>query len=250
VDEKDDVWVNGRHHKHLDKCKYGVRQAPTVNGWVEYSSATAPTNPYGYNWIRQLGITFVVPSAPTSNSGQLIYLFPGLEPTTGNSILQPVLQYGTSPAGGGYYWGMANWYVTASGSAVHSPLRRVNTGDTIKSWVYVPTDTTCGTAGTNCRWVVMYYINGVGVGTYWLYVTPPDRYNWAFQGALEAYSVTSCNQLPATSTTFTRDSVYECGSTCASSISVSPSWSNTVIGGSPSCSYSITNLAGGVRFNY
>jgi len=235
VDSNDDVWVGDRRERHLPRCAHAPRP-PTINGWVEYSSAIAPTNPYGFNWYRQLGIDFVVPSAPTSNGGQLIYLFPGLEPTTGNSILQPVLQYGTSPAGGGYYWGMANWYVTASGSAVHSPLVRVNAGDRIRSWVYVPANVACG--------------NDVGVGTYWLYVTPPDRYNWGFQGALEAYNTNTCDQLPATSTTFTRGSVYECGASCATSIAVNPTWTNTVLGGTPSCSYSITALANGATFNY
>lgn len=260
IDINDDVSVGGKFLKHIPKCAYAARQAPTVNGWVEYSQGSAPANPYGHTWFGDLNVAFVVPVAPTSNSGQLIFLFPGLEPTNGNSILQPVLQYGTSAAGGGYFWAMANWYAIGCCSAVHSPLQRVNTGDTITSWIYLPGGTgwwnanpTCGTAGTNCTWVVEYNINGARVGTFWLYATTPDSYPQAVQGTLEAYNVTVCNQFPASPTTFIRDSVSECGATCDTQIAVYPNWSNyyyPVVNGPPYCPFSITTLSNGVTLNY
>lgn len=51
-------------------------------------------------------------------SDQLLYLFTALlgwdvmdNGNYFNHILQPVLQWGLSPAGGGNYWAINNWYV-------------------------------------------------------------------------------------------------------------------------------------------
>ncbi len=59
--------------------------------------------------IRQFQSTWVVPPAPLSWDGQIVYLFEGL--TNSHHILQPVLQYGASDDGGGAYWSVASWYV-------------------------------------------------------------------------------------------------------------------------------------------
>jgi hypothetical protein len=69
---------------------------------------------------------------PVMESDQLIYLFNGLEPTSGYTILQPVLQWGLSPAGGGNYWAITNWYVSASGDYFCGSLITVNPGDTLQ----------------------------------------------------------------------------------------------------------------------
>jgi hypothetical protein len=45
-------------------------------------------------------------------------------------IIQPVLQWGPSAAGGGAYWAIASWYVGGSG-AVYSALQTVAPGDSI-----------------------------------------------------------------------------------------------------------------------
>ena len=53
-----------------------------------------------------------VPPAPTVANGQLIYLFNALQDAQGQHILQPVLQWGFSPArGSGYAWGLASFWV-------------------------------------------------------------------------------------------------------------------------------------------
>ena len=72
---------------------------------------------------------WTVPAEPTSDSGQLIYYFNGIQNSDRNSILQPVLQWGISPAGGGAYWSVASWYISPTGHAVFSSLIRVNVGD-------------------------------------------------------------------------------------------------------------------------
>ena len=56
--------------------------------------------------------------APATRSRQTIFLFNGIQNTGANfGILQPVLQYGSSAAGGGAFWSIASWYVTSGGQA-------------------------------------------------------------------------------------------------------------------------------------
>jgi hypothetical protein len=55
-----------------------------------------------------------VPAVPASDVGQTIFLFNAIEPGTFNAIVQPVLQYGPSAAGGGSFWAVASWYISSS----------------------------------------------------------------------------------------------------------------------------------------
>ena len=100
----------------------GARPNPNWITYTMWQNATGkPISSFTTNWK--------VPPPPSSQSAQLIYLFNGLEPGSRTAILQPVLQWGTSPAGGGAYWAVASWYVTSSGSALHTDPIRVNPGD-------------------------------------------------------------------------------------------------------------------------
>jgi hypothetical protein len=72
-----------------------------INGWISYGY---------YNYTGSL--TFMsaewrVPTNPPT-TGSLVYWFPGLE--SDSHIIQPVLQWGAGPEGGGNYWVIANWY--------------------------------------------------------------------------------------------------------------------------------------------
>jgi type IX secretion system substrate protein len=83
-------------------------------GWVTYADWTnnsgSPISYFNTNWI--------VPNPPTTFNNQTIFLFNGIDPpNTGDGILQPVLQWGISAAGGGNYWAITNWYVEGSGTA-------------------------------------------------------------------------------------------------------------------------------------
>ena len=103
---------------------------PKSGGWIVYSgwmnAAGSPINYFSTDWI--------VPPPPSTKNGQLIYLFNGIEDANYQVILQPVLQWGVSPAGGGNYWAIANWYVGGPGSGLglHSSLVPVNPGDRLK----------------------------------------------------------------------------------------------------------------------
>lgn len=55
---------------------------------------------------------WAVPPAPPANDGQILYFWNGVEPDDNSAVLQPVLQWGSTPAGGGAYWAVASWYFT------------------------------------------------------------------------------------------------------------------------------------------
>jgi hypothetical protein len=95
-----------------------VKPGALPNGWQTYAWWDS-----GGASISSFATTWVVPPAPSTNSGQTIFLFNGIQNTGANfGILQPVLQWGISAAGGGSYWAIANWYVTSGGQAFYSTL--------------------------------------------------------------------------------------------------------------------------------
>jgi hypothetical protein len=99
--------------------------AGSGGGWVTWASwANATGSP-----ISSFATTWVVPAAPVTQSNQLIYLFNALEDQAGDDIVQPVLQWGESGAGGGNYWGVSNWYVDSNHHAFCTPVVPVNEGD-------------------------------------------------------------------------------------------------------------------------
>jgi len=84
------------------------------DGWITYAywsnTSSKPISYLSTNWI--------VPNDPVTDNGQTVFLFNGIDPANpSDAILQPVLQWGPSAAGGGSYWAVTNWYVPASGVA-------------------------------------------------------------------------------------------------------------------------------------
>ncbi len=110
--------------------KFGEFPSPITDRWIIYGGWKNDSN----NPISYFSTKWVVPPPPITSNGQLIYLFNGIETTSFDSILQPVLQWGSSHAGGGSYWAVANWFVGSPGTgiALHSNLIPVNSGDIIQ----------------------------------------------------------------------------------------------------------------------
>jgi hypothetical protein len=105
-----------------DLATSAVPAPPPTTGWI--ADAT---------WLNETGIpityfatSWVVPPAPTTSSGQTIFLFNGMQNDVGH-ILQPVLQWGPSGAGGGDYWSVASWYAE-NGPSCHTDPIRVDPG--------------------------------------------------------------------------------------------------------------------------
>ncbi|KAJ7092145.1 hypothetical protein C8R44DRAFT_891201 [Mycena epipterygia] len=63
-----------------------------------------------------------IPALPAANHGQTVFLFNSIEPNSGDAILQPVLQYGPSAAGGGSFWALATWYLVGDQTFFTTPV--------------------------------------------------------------------------------------------------------------------------------
>jgi hypothetical protein len=156
-------------------------------------STTSEDHEYAYFYhdpITFLSGKWTVPSSPTKNIGQTIFLWDGLQPSDGASVVQPVLQYGKSADGGGPEWICASWYVKPDTSTVFwsTPIN-VSVGDSMlgqlthanSNWYPDCQDLTASTE-------TELTVNHNMTETY----APVE---------LETYSVTKCSELPATGST-------------------------------------------------
>merc|ERR1712080_192900 len=101
-------------------------------------------------------------------------------------VLQPVMQYGSSSAGGGNEWGIASWYVSSDHGSYHTSLVKLRTGDSVLGTVTL--------SGTS------YTINGTslssGQSAQFSMVPKDGPYTWSCN-TLEMYSLSSCGQYPS-----------------------------------------------------
>jgi len=82
--------------------------AQDQGGWISWTDWRDTTQ----NQVSSFAASWRVPPAPDVAGGQLIYLFNGLQDANGQHIIQPVLQWGSSPAqGSGTAWGIASFWV-------------------------------------------------------------------------------------------------------------------------------------------
>lgn len=192
-------------------------QYPGFNA-VEYADLEHSTvNSFSGSWVA--------PSSPSSDNGQLIYIFIATEDLYHSIILQPVLQWGDSPAGGGPYWEMASWAVSGLGTYYSTPIGVIQ-GNSLEGNVQL---NLCLQGG--CTWSVMSTDSATGASTtlkaeatqqYFAYVT------------LEAYGIASCSDYPPSGATqFTNLAINGGG--------VIPSWSTWVNGSeTPQCGYYVS----------
>jgi hypothetical protein len=249
VSETGDVTLAGTLIAHYDDCsEQPIRTRPSHgavpafkavpgagNGWVEAVQEEVSLSS-GDN-IDKITGEWVVPSDPTDNGG-LIFLFNGLEDTTQNLIIQPVLQFGYTSCGicvegggiGGNYWVIASWMVGKNG--YHSPGERVAPGDTIEGATYI-TSVSKGTL----NWEIKAKDTTSGAFSDIAAFSSGHVWNWAYAGTLEMYGITSCSEFPASgSTTFKDNSVYH---GYPKFDSVSSSWYGAVYSyGGPACGFS------------
>lgn len=159
------------------------------NGWITYSMWTAPSD----NAIKQFITSWKVPQPPRKQDQQLIYLFNGLEDVAGSKILQPVLQWGESPAGGGNSWEIASWFVGSDGSAYHTPLVQVQPGELLNGRMALTSSSNAGYS---------YVSEFVGIPGTSLTIQNTEPLPVAAE-TLEAYQVVDCSEYPTDFTAFT-----------------------------------------------
>jgi hypothetical protein len=103
--------------------------APPTDGsnhqWVEWGEQD---NASGFSYLNG---TWVVPKAPPSNDGQVLYLWNGLEPRDTSCVIQPVLGWNAFDDNA---WTITSWICcsgTSTGCYYSNPVD-VNVGDTIQ----------------------------------------------------------------------------------------------------------------------
>jgi acylphosphatase len=159
------------------------------SGWIAYAYWNNGTG----TPISSFRTMWQVPAAPVvQNAGEVVFLFNGIQNYGANfGILQPVLQWGVSAAGGGAYWSVASWYVTSGGQAFHTNLVRVNPGDTL---IGVMTQT--GKSGS----LFSYTSKFEGIANTLLTIQNIAELQWCNE-TLEAYTIAACGNYPPTPVT-------------------------------------------------
>jgi hypothetical protein len=150
-------------------------------GWIVYASWTNTTG----HAVTSFTTRWVVPPAPASDDGQVIFLFNGIQNST--MIYQPVLQWGPSAAGGGNSWAVASWYADGQGGvAFHSNLVSVNPGDELVG-VITQTASQNGLFSYNCQFE--------GIANTSLPIANVQELTWCIE-TLEAYGLQQCSDYP------------------------------------------------------
>jgi hypothetical protein len=150
-------------------------------GWITFASWLNSTG----NPISSFSTTWVVPTAPRTQSGQLIYLFNGIQ--NSSMIYQPVLQWGSNGAFGGNYWCVASWYADGqSGQSSHSTPVQVSPGQLL-----VGVMSLTGQTGNEFSYICEFQ----GIPNSILPITNVDELTWCVQ-TLEAYQLTQCADYP------------------------------------------------------
>ncbi|MDP9049498.1 MAG: hypothetical protein M3O31_02075 [Acidobacteriota bacterium] len=157
--------------------------ADATGGWVTWGSWRNGTG----TPISSFATTWSVPLAPANPASQLIYFFNGLQNMGGSEILQPVLQWGISGAGGGQFWSIASWHVDSQGHAYCTPSSPVNPGDILTGLMTMTGAFNNGTHNYRCEFT------GVP-GTALMALGTPELTD--AEETLEAYGVTAQTEYP------------------------------------------------------
>jgi hypothetical protein len=99
-----------KRHLHNVSLRVGSKGQPIIDGYAAAAIWTAPAG----SSISALKATWQVPDPPAADSGQIIYLFIGMEtagPVGDRTILQPVLQWGANDR---KQWSVASYCVSGS----------------------------------------------------------------------------------------------------------------------------------------
>jgi hypothetical protein len=183
--------------------------------------------------INYFTTTWVVPPAPSSDDGQTVYLFNGLQPSTGTTwILQPVLQWGPSAEGGGAYWAIGNWYVPPPNlglTAQQTSLIQVNPGDELQGVMVLTAQSASDFS---------YVSKFIGHSSIDLTVTDIPVLDQAFEtlecygktkdSTTNTYPLTSCADYPATAVTVMRDIQITTGAAGATGTDADLQWTPQV----------------------
>jgi hypothetical protein len=206
-------------------------QPPSIkHSWIEYASIHDTAN-YG-----QIYAEWDVPPEPTSDDGQTVYFFNGLEQYSGDvTIVQPVLGWN-----GDYSsrWGIAAWNCCKKGTTQEASPAKVDPGDHLEGYVF----NNCSAGTTKCgSWTIVIVDEENGNYSQMTTKNFGQTFNWAFGGVMEVYGIAKCSDYPGKELSgsgggisFFNESVLD-----DNFVSITPAWtiSNVSGGLSPQCNY-------------
>ena len=192
-----------------------------INGWVVTGQYVQPRTAAA----RFLAAQMAVPPAPTTQTGQVIYFFPGLEDQENVvTIVQPVLAWNGFNDNG---WTVASWNCCRNGRALHSAPVAVSTGDMIQGRMV---GVRCAN-GSCALWSILSNDVTSGKSTTLNTSSYGQVFDWVFGGVLEVYGVSQCSEFPnATTEDFTNISVR-------GAAPITQPWQQMLIANSPACGY-------------
>jgi hypothetical protein len=174
----------------LTPCAHPPLRASGGHGsaWKAWVQASAPGS--GAAAVTALNSTWRVPSAPQGgDEGQVLFFWNGIEPADTSAVLQPVLQWGPSAAGGGAFWAYSAWYVSAAHGSYFSPLVQVAPGDSVLG--------TCAFDAAAGAWAIAAAAPGHDASVLRFAPVPGAPWSTAYH-VLEAYGVgADCSAYPA-----------------------------------------------------
>jgi len=179
----------------------GLKPPSISHSWIESGNSINTTSSFG-----GLTTNWTVPPAPTSDDGQTVYLFPGMEDyATVESIIQPVLGWNSEFTNS---WGIASWNCCIEGVTWESSPVPVSAGDIIFGKIKI----TCKKGTESCATWNIITIDQTTQQNTILGSTPSEgqTFTWAQGGALEVYGIEKCSDYPPSgSTTFSNLALYD-----------------------------------------
>lgn len=235
-----DMMMDGKVVAHYEPCRYppkpmtrrsSLTGPASFGGWVEDTFQFAPAG----QTFDYASSVITVPPAPSTKTPQTLYYFSGLQSSLdGNcGIIQPVLQWGKSPAGGGSFWGIASWWWSNT-NQFHSALSRVNSGDAIFGGM-------SALGATQGAWNIQAFDQTTRAQQTINLITA-CRFNLAFPAVFEVDGgspITTCSQVPS-KTVFTQIGLGD-GWPSLNFLTYAPTNQIRIGAAQPSCGWAITN---------
>ena len=207
----------------------GTHPPDISHAWVEYASIHDSPN-YG-----QIYSEWGVPGNPSTNDGQTVYLFNGLEAYTDDlTIIQPVLGWNSDYSSA---WGIAAWNCCYNGNVWEGTPAKTNPGDHLEGYVF----NNCSAGTKKCASWDIVIVDDQN-GNYSELLDSPNNgqtFNWAFGAVLEVYNIVQCGDYPppdyAGGIGFNNQSVLNDNF----DVIASPAWKvvNLASGLTPQCNY-------------
>jgi hypothetical protein len=209
------------------------------HAWVEYVDVWDSAE------YAELTGYWKVPAGPTSDDGQVVYLFTGMMDYNDTvTIIQPVLGWDSDFTNA---WSIASWNCCPSGITNESTPVAVSAGDSI----YGIIQSTCAAGTAECTsYNITTTDETLGKSTS-LNSSSSDGqiFNWAQSGVLEVYSISQCTDYPsAGKITFTDVILYDDNFRRI----LAPGWraEDDYSGLTPQCSYSASGNTSSATLTY